>query len=107
MLGLLRFEGLSYFMTGTRDLASTTPNYCVDKGVRVHNSPPNLGDVLSEVGVKNLPNEGLSQTCQMDPAVWPGGTNNSKRLIHRCKECGPLVYRSELQHMEAEMGSSE
>lgn len=29
MLGLLlRLEGVIYFMTGTRDLASTTPNYC-------------------------------------------------------------------------------
>ncbi|TWW77949.1 hypothetical protein D4764_11G0000700 [Takifugu flavidus] len=107
--------GVSYFMTGTRDLESTTPNYCFDKGDRVDGSPPNLGEVLSEVCLTSYPiiqsnslPDGEQWTTQLpSSAVWPGGTNNNKRPIHRCRECGPPVYRSELQHMEAEMGCSE
>ncbi|KAI3361676.1 hypothetical protein L3Q82_001946 [Scortum barcoo] len=40
-------------------------------------------------------------------AVWPIGTNNSKRPIPNPKAQGsdPLVHQGELQHMAAELGS--
>lgn len=138
MLGLpLRLEGVSYFMTGTRDLASTTPNYCFDKSGMVH---PRIWEKFSQrwelrtslmkgsarhakwtlkivsqvcltsypiIQSNSLPDGDWWTTQLPSSAVWPGGTNNSKRPIHRCRECGPPVYRSELQHMEAEMRSSE
>ncbi|KAI3370592.1 hypothetical protein L3Q82_007162 [Scortum barcoo] len=53
------------------------------------------------------PSQGLQEGQVLCTAVRPVGTNNSKRPIPNPKAQGsdPLVHRSELQHMAAELGS--
>ncbi|KAI3360202.1 hypothetical protein L3Q82_014508 [Scortum barcoo] len=53
------------------------------------------------------PSQGLQEGRVLCTAVRPVGTNNSKRPIPNPKAQGsdPLVHRSELQHMAAELGS--
>ncbi|XP_029912949.1 uncharacterized protein LOC115363023 [Myripristis murdjan] len=83
---LLQLDGIPYFRcpppgsgiaatTGTRDLAATAPNSCVDNGGREHGPfglnvsslPRELGEALLEVGVEDLRNRGFGQMFPTDP----------------------------------------
>ncbi|KAI3355527.1 hypothetical protein L3Q82_017905 [Scortum barcoo] len=109
-------SGVAATTTGTRDLC--VHNFepaSVDNGGREHGplglnvlQPPSESNngVPSRSTIK-YPSQGLQEGRVLCTAVRPVGTNNSKRPIPNPKAQGsdPLVHRSELQHMAAELGS--
>ncbi|KAK3559920.1 hypothetical protein QTP86_026944 [Hemibagrus guttatus] len=96
---LLQLDGIPYFQcpplclgiaaaTSTRDLMSTAPDGGVNNGggehgplrLNVPNLPRDLVETLSEVGVEDSPNRGISKTFPTDPHNTFGSAKNDYRV---------------------------